>query len=304
VLVNISAVVMVVLVNKYIYNKDNFKYMVTLSSWHLVTTGIASRIMLKMGLYKYKDPDGGFSKVLPVAFGSLGSIVFMNLNLAHNSVGLYQISKLACVPVTLIIERVFYGTRVSAGVLLALLPILGGVGLATVTDVSLNYLGSCFAGAAILCTVMGQIYTNTLQKALRLDSMQMLYHASMPMAVGMFLMAPLFEDVGACYKSVLGLDPENPVSNGCKLRILVSCVCSVAINVTNFFVVGKTSPLTYQVVGHFKTVLLLGLGFWIFNYQVIPKNVLGMAIALCGVIAYTEVKRKQAAVAKSAVIPK
>jgi hypothetical protein len=36
--------------------------------------------------------------------GSLGSVAFMNLNLAHNSVGFYQLSKLACIPVTLILE--------------------------------------------------------------------------------------------------------------------------------------------------------------------------------------------------------
>jgi hypothetical protein len=35
-----------------------------------------------------------------------------------------------------------------------------------------------------------------------------------------------------------------PVSNGCKLRFLVSCVCSVAINVTNFF--NKVHPRRRQ----------------------------------------------------------
>jgi solute carrier family 35, member E3 len=98
--------------------------------------------------------------------GSLGSVAFMNLNLAYNSVGFYQLSKLACIPVTLLLERVWYGRSAPRAVKLALLPILAGVGLATVTDVSVNAAGTVLAAVAVLCTVCSQIFTSRFQQEL------------------------------------------------------------------------------------------------------------------------------------------
>lgn len=98
--------------------------------------------------------------------GSLGSVAFMNLNLAYNSVGFYQLSKLSCIPVTLALERVWYGKRAPRPVQLALIPILAGVGLATVTDVAINATGTMCAAAAVLCTVCAQIFTSRYQQEL------------------------------------------------------------------------------------------------------------------------------------------
>ena len=36
----------------------------------------------------------------------------MNLSLAHNSVGFYQLSKLACIPIIILVEYVLYHTTV------------------------------------------------------------------------------------------------------------------------------------------------------------------------------------------------
>lgn len=82
---------------------------------------------------------------------------------------------------------------------------------------------------------------------------------------------------------------------GVLFRIMLTCVFALVVNVSNYLVIGKTSPLTYQVVGHFKTVSLLVISFMLFSYPVDFKNVLGIMIALGGVISYTEIKRREAA---------
>jgi len=68
---------------------------------------------------------------------------------------------------------------------------------------------------------------------------------------------------------------------------------ALGVNISNYLVLGKTSPLTYQVLGHLKTVLILILGFTIFNKELDVRNGLGIFIAMIGVVAYTEVKRKE-----------
>lgn len=40
---------------------------------------------------------------------------------------------------------------------------------------------------------------------------------------------------------------------------------ALGVNISNYLVLGKTSPLTYQVLGHLKTVLILVLGFTVFQ---------------------------------------
>ena len=56
--------------------------------------------------------------------------------------------------------------------------ILLGVGFATVFDVELNFLGSVYAIIAVLCTTLGQVYTNSKQKELGLNPMQLLHRTS------------------------------------------------------------------------------------------------------------------------------
>merc|ERR1712006_58455 len=74
--------------------------------------------------------------------------------------------------------------------------------------------------------------------------------------------------------------------------ILLSCILALGVNITNYLVLGKTSPLTYQVLGHVKTILLLIISFYLFSYNLVKNNIMGIAIAMGGVIAYSEAKRR------------
>jgi solute carrier family 35 protein E3 len=52
-------------------------------------------------------------------------------------------------------------------------------------------------------------------------------------------------------------------------------------------VIGKTSPVTYQVVGHLKTCIILGFGYVLFNDPFSWRNILGILLALLGMILYS-----------------
>lgn len=91
VVTNILSVVGIVITNKYITDVDRFHYMVFLSFLHFLFTTVGTRVLLYFGVFSYKEAP--FSGILPVAAGSLLSVGFMNLNLAYNSVGFYQVCK-------------------------------------------------------------------------------------------------------------------------------------------------------------------------------------------------------------------
>ena len=327
IVVNILSVVGIVIVNKYITEVDKFDFMVFLSFLHFVFTGVGIWVILKLGFFQYKAAEQ--ASVLPVALGSLLSVAFMNLNLSSNSVGFFQVrcwyfsrtracapapapapalaltqlsalgspsslptpphhpqlSKLACIPFTLFAQRIMYKQTVTRMVQLTLVPILFGVGYATVYDLSLNFVGCVFAVCAIVATSMAQIFTNTYQKSLDCDAMQLLYHTSPLISIGMLLMSPFFDDWSKLW--------TYQFSQACVIRIATSCVFALGVNISNYLVLGKTSPLTYQVLGHLKTILILFWGFTVFKKTVDMRNVIGIAVALVGVIAYTEVRRRE-----------
>ena len=64
--------------------------------------------------------------------------------------------------------------------------------------------------------------------------------------------------------------------------IATSCIFALCVNISNYMVLGKTSPLTYQVLGHMKTILILVLGVVIFHKAVDLQNVLGVVVAMAG----------------------
>jgi len=286
---NVVSVVGVVIANKYIVTEDNFNFMILLSFLHFTSTYIATSTLLRFKVFIFKPAP--LSSVLPVAIGSLLSVAFMNLNLAHNSVGFYQLSKLACIPVTITLEYLFYHKTVSWPILLTLIPITFGVGLATVNDVTVTMKGLTYATCAVVATALAQIFTSTYQKELDCNALQLLIHTAPIISFGMFCMIPFFDDIGNLQ--------DVPITIPLFGHLLLSCLFAFGVNVSNYLVLGKTSPLTYQVLGHMKTILIFLLGFLVFSQKYNMKIIAGISIALIGVILYTELKRRGVGSAKA-----
>lgn len=69
--------------------------------------------------------------------------------------------------------------------------------------------------------------------------------------------------------------------------ILLSCLIAVLVNFSTFLVIGKTSPVTYQVLGHLKTCLVLGFGYTLLHDPFTARNILGILIAIVGMGLYS-----------------
>ena len=59
------------------------------------------------------------------------------------------------------------------------------------------------------------------------------------------------------------------------------------MNFSTFLVIGKTSPVTYQVLGHLKTCLVLAFGYIIVHDPFTWRNILGIMVAMIGMIVYS-----------------
>ena len=62
--------------------------------------------------------------------------------------------------------------------------------------------------------------------------------------------------------------------------------------------IGATSPLTYNIVGHLKTVTILTMGVITFGDSMTLKKAMGILMALVGVVWYSKIKLEKQQIQK------
>jgi solute carrier family 35 protein E3 len=68
---------------------------------------------------------------------------------------------------------------------------------------------------------------------------------------------------------------------------------SVSVNFSTFLVIGKTSAVTYQVLGHLKTCLVLAFGYILLKNPFSWRNICGILVAVLGMGLYSIVSVKE-----------
>ena len=244
-------------------------------------------------------------KVAAAGFASIG---FMNLSLNSNSVGFYQITKLTIIPVTLVIQAVAYSQYTNAKIKIALSILLMGVGVATVTDVELRPLGLGFGLSAVLTTAVFQIWQGTKQKEFGISATQLQagiapWQSFQALAVAavseMYCWESAPGPAGACDTAIAFFEAAYAGDAG-RIHtlwiVLGTCFLALAVNLCSFGLIGRTSPITFQVVGHAKTCLVLVGGYVLFPSKLadttqLYNNIMGVSVAMIGVILYGHLKQ-------------
>ncbi|XP_074558407.1 UDP-xylose transporter 1-like [Curcuma longa] len=290
---SVASSVSIVICNKALMSTLGFPFATTLTSWHLMVTFCSLYTAQSFHFFEPKSIDA--KTVILFGFLNGTSIGFLNLSLGFNSIGFYQMTKLAIIPFTVLLETLFLKKTFSQSIKLSLLVLLLGVGIASVTDLNLNFVGSVLSALAIATTCVGQIMTNTIQKRLKVSSTQLLYQSSPYQAAILFATGPFVDQL---------LTKQSVFAYNYKLIVLafiaLSCSIAVFVNFSTFLVIGTTSPVTYQVLGHLKTCLILFIGYIILHDPFTVRNIVGILIAIFGMALYSyfsvqESKRKPAA---------
>ncbi|XP_042470980.1 UDP-xylose transporter 3-like [Zingiber officinale] len=272
--------VSIVICNKALMSSLGFQFATTLTSWHLLVTFCSLHVALCMKLFEHKP----FDRKVVMGFGVLNgiSIGLLNLSLGFNSVGFYQMTKLAIIPCTVFLETAFFAKKFSRSIQFSLSILLLGVGIATVTDLQLNLLGSILSLLAIITTCIAQIMTNTIQKKFKVSSTQLLYQSALYQSLTLFVSGPFLDGL---------LTNQNVFAFNYTTQVLVfivfSCLISVSVNFSTFLVIGKTSPVTYQVLGHLKTCLVLTFGYVLLHDPFSWRNIFGIFVAIIGMVLYS-----------------
>ncbi|KAL9256800.1 UDP-rhamnose/UDP-galactose transporter 5-like protein [Drosera capensis] len=283
---NIVTSVGIIMVNKALMATYGFTFATTLTGLHFTATTMMTVILRWLG---YIQPSHlPFSEVVKFVLFASFSIVGMNVSLMWNSVGFYQIAKLSMIPVTCLLEIVFDKIRYSRDTRLSIGLVLVGVGVCTVTDVSVNAKGFIAAFVAVWSTSLQQYYVHHLQRKYTIGSFNLLGHTAPVQAVSLLIVGP-FLDLLLTNKKVYAYD----YTLTSVFFIVLSCIIAIGTNLSQFICIGRFSAVTFQVLGHMKTILVLILGFLFFGREGLSLQVImGMAIAIMGMIWYGNASSK------------
>lgn len=112
---NVLSSVAIVLVNKKVF-AAGFHFPFSLSFFHFCFTMVFYRLLLACGLFQLPTKPMSQLERFKVGAAGVASIGFMNVSLSLNSVGFYQVTKLTIVPVTLVINSVFFSVSTTTKV--------------------------------------------------------------------------------------------------------------------------------------------------------------------------------------------
>lgn len=284
-----------VVMNKIAMDKYGFKFATTLTCFHLICTFSLLLIASKLGIYEIKKlPVGDVSKL---AAGTMGFICFTNLSLQHNSIGFYQVMKVMTTPTVVIIESLFYQKYLENNLKISLIPVCLGVIITVATDFRLNLIGTGYAVAGVIVTSLYQIWSGTLQRSLDCNGLQLQTYVSPLAAAFVIPFIPLLDnyspnDPKSIWFYKFAAD-NTPI-------IAMTGFFGFLVNISIFLVIGRSSPLSYNILGHCKTVVVLLSDYILFGRPATFKSSFGIILTLAGVFWYTSLKLEKARVEKEA----
>jgi solute carrier family 35 protein E3 len=226
-----------------------------------------------MLLWRYCEPsDKKFRQitdVIPISIAFCGFVVLNNMSLERNTIGTYQLLKVLTTPTIVLIERFLYNIRMGTQKFFSLVLICIGVGMATVENVTLNPTGIACGITAVIVTSLYQIWV----KRIGCSSQELLVMQAPVSAIMLTFMIPMTDEIPKFSRASI-------------LWVSVSCILAALVNISIFLVIQHTSPITYNVLGHGKLIIVLVSGYIFFGDPVSVKSGIGAALAVAGIVLY------------------
>ena len=289
-LLNIASSVFIISVNKRLMGTAgyNFRFVVTLNALHYLTTTAWTIVAKRIGMAK--EGEGGkpahvpFKSIVVFTIVSDLSIISLNTSLMLNSITLYQIAKLGIIPCTCLVEYFLYGRVFTMKMVLSIAMTLFGVSLVAITEMSVqsSTLGVFVALCSVVSSSGQQLLVRHLQLKHSVSAGQLLGVVAPAQGMSLLLLSPVLDKLSSGL-----LVTDYAWSQGAAVCLFFSCSAAVLVNVSQFLVLGRFTAVTYQVLGHLKTVCVLVVGYIFFGGVITGQQFFGMLLAMTGMMSYS-----------------
>ncbi|KAF7019737.1 hypothetical protein CFC21_032883 [Triticum aestivum] len=167
----------------------------------------------------------------------------------------------------------------------SLVPIVGGILLTSMTELSFNIFGFCAAMIGCLATSTKTILAESLLHGYKFDSINTVYYMAPFATMILALPAMLLEGGG-----VIDWFYTHDSVFSSLIIILGSGVLAFCLNFSIFYVIHSTTAVTFNVAGNLKVAVAVLVSWLIFRNPISPMNAIGCAITLVGCTFYGYVR--------------
>ncbi|PWA88001.1 triose phosphate/phosphoenolpyruvate translocator [Artemisia annua] len=277
-----------------IYNKQVlqvFPHPLTITAAQLAVGTFIIFLTSALNLHKWPNINGAqLVAILPLAvMHTLGNFS-TNMSLGKVSVSFTNTIKAMEPFFTVILSTIFLGEIPTPWVLTSLVPIVGGVILASLTEVSFNWPGFWSAMSSNLANQSRNVLSKKImvKKEESLDNIT-LFSIMTIMCFLLFTPVALLVDgvkFTPAYLQSAGLNVKEVY-----IRSLLASICFHAYQQVSYMILERVSPVTHSVGNCVKRVVVIVASIFFFSTPISLMNSIGTGMALAGVFLYSQVKR-------------
>lgn len=286
----LSSVGLIVVVKILVSDPFHFRAVTLLTGLHMFAVAVACKLMT----YRTKDPAHEIPAIHVFGLFVLGfaSIVGMNANLLINTVGFYQLSKLTCTPLTVASEFLVFGKEIGVAESIAVILVMVGVGGVVGVSTETTWIGGTAALVAAASTTWYQILIGRVQCWFKADQNTILGSTSSSMGLLCLLMSiSIHEPRRTMHDTEMSTTLFNLVA--------ASCILAVAVNMSTYSLIRHTSPLTYLMVGHAKTIMVITFGIIYFDESTHVSRIGFIALAIAGIVLFGRARARRSRATRS-----
>jgi solute carrier family 35 protein E3 len=176
----------------------------------------------------------------------------------------------------------FYKRFLSSGETLALVLVCVGVAVATETNMQLNFAGVFTGLLGVVSSSVYQIWVETKQHDFGCSPAQLLYYQAPLSCVMLLPVIFLTEPIQAiaAYKFTFTSS----------MAIFGSAILAFLVNLSTYIVIGATSPVTYNMIGHSKLVVIILSSYVVFGERQSLVGMVGVSAAVIGIMSYAHIR--------------
>ncbi|GAA0166897.1 hypothetical protein Leryth_006485 [Lithospermum erythrorhizon] len=282
--------VTVVIMNKWIFQNLDFKFPLTVSCVHFICSALGAFLVIKVmklkPLIEVESRDR-WRRIFPMSFIFCINIVLGNVSLRYIPVSFMQTIKSFTPATTVILQWLVWRKHFELLIWASLVPIVGGILLTSITELSFNMFGFCAALFGCLATSTKTILAESLLHGYKFDSINTVYYMAPFATMILAIPALLLEGTGVFH----WFHSHSPITPAL-IIIFSSGVMAFCLNFSIFYVIHSTTAVTFNVAGNLKVAVAVLVSWLIFRNPISAMNALGCAVTLAGCTFYGYVRHK------------
>jgi len=266
---------------------SQFPYPMTLTMAQLLSISIFSEPLLRIFVKRTTEIETSVFRriVIPLAIGKFLASVSSHFSIWKVPVSYSHTVKATMPLFTVVITRVLFGEKQTTPIYLSLVPIITGVIIATATEFHFDLLGLVAALVATAGFSLQHIFSKKVLKITGVHQFQLLATLG---RLSLCFFTPIWFIFDGRRILATHLELHDPPA--IMALLFFDGLLNFLQNILAFTILNMVTPLTYAVANATKRIAIIGLSILLLRNPVSFTNLLGMCLAVFGVLLYNRAK--------------